>query len=70
MSATHFAHVRRLTINDTVTCATTKALFFSIEKHFLQEAKIHACITGVVRFRNLSWGVLDLTHMSSPDDSD
>lgn len=41
MSATHLAHVRCLTIHDTVTGATTKALFFCIEKHFLQ-AEIHA----------------------------
>lgn len=57
MSAPHLAHIRRLTIHDTVTCATTKALFFSIEKHFLQEAEIHACITGVIRFRNFPFGV-------------
>lgn len=50
MSATHFAHVRRLTIHDAVTGATTKALFFSIEKHFLQGVEIHVCITGVILF--------------------
>lgn len=50
MSATHLAYVRRLTTHDTVTGATTKALFFCIEKHFLQEAEIHACITGVMKF--------------------
>lgn len=34
MSATHPAHVRRLTTHDTVTGAVIKALFFCIEKHF------------------------------------
>jgi hypothetical protein len=64
MSATHLAHIRRLTIHDTVTCATTKALFFSIEKHFMQEAEVHACITGVIRFRFFIFFVcvLDFAH--------
>lgn len=41
MSATHLAHVRRLTTHDTVTGATIKALFFCIEKHF-QRRSTHA----------------------------
>lgn len=69
MSATHLAHIRRLTIHDTVTCATTKALSFSIEKHFLQEAEIHACITGVIRLLFFFLCVLEFARLALPDDS-
>lgn len=41
MSATHLAHVRRLTTHDTVTGANIEALFFCIEKHF-QRRSTHA----------------------------
>lgn len=51
MSAMQLAHVRRLTIHDTIRGATSKALFFCIAKHFLQEAEIHARITGVIIFQ-------------------
>lgn len=66
MSATYLAHVQCLTIHDTVTGATTKALFFCIEKHFLQEAEIHACITGVIKFLLF---VLNFAHSALPDDN-
>lgn len=52
-----------MTIHDTVTGATTKALFFCIEKHFLQEAEIHACITGVIKFLLF---VLDFAYSALP----